>query len=163
MTEKISLWSKNYYNSKNLIEPTLTNFELFDLLVGNSIGDNEILLQNNKGNKFTHIKNPIFMPFEVKGLNTYVGTHNYGESGAYRWPPAYQKKMVDLGFDADEILMHHTLSHSYQGLLRSSLRTGAYNNNIVYLPTKAMAQNMRNLFFPNATVEQIEEANYFFK
>ena len=159
------LWSKNYYNQQNKVEPSITNFELFDMLVGNSIGEEKILLQNNKGNKFKYVKNPNWMPFEVKGLNQYSDTLHYAEGGAYIWPPAYQNQMTALGFDSDEILLNKTLDHAYQGLMRGSLRNGTFNNNnnIIFLPTEKMAQNMRNIYFPNAILKQIEAAEYFFK
>jgi len=157
-----SPWSKNYYNEPNKIESTVTNFELYDMLVGLTIGEEEILVQNNIGNPFKHIKNMIQMNFEIKGLNKYNNYAHYAESGAYNVPPACNKKMTDLGFDMEELQLHHALSHAYQGFLRSSIRNNIFLNNIMFLPTEQMAMNMRNIYFPNAAVSQIEGAKYFF-
>jgi hypothetical protein len=155
------LWSKKYYNSINGVAK-VSNFELYDLLVSNDIGSEPILLQSNKGNPFVHIKNPVQMPYEIKGLNQFDSYSHYCESGAYNMPPVCFQKMENLGFDMVELQLNHALSHAYQGLLRGSLRHGGFSNNIVYLPTEQLAYAMRNIFFPMAEVKQIEGAEIFF-
>jgi hypothetical protein len=156
-------WSKTFYQQKNSKEPSYTNFELFDLLVSGSIGDEPILLQNNKSNKFRRISNPINMPYEIKGLNQYAKYNHYAEGGAYNWSPAYQSRMTALGFDCEELMLHQALSKIYQGITRTSIRNGEFHDNIVFVPTKKMAQNLRNLYFPNAKIEQIENSDLFFR
>ena len=61
-------WSKSYYNSINEVAG-ISQFELYDLLVSETIGNEPILLQNNKGNPFKYIQKPIYMNFEVATAN----------------------------------------------------------------------------------------------
>lgn len=154
-------WSKSYYNSINEVAG-ISNFELYDLLVSESIGNEPILLQSNKGNPFKYIKKPIFMNYEVKGLNKFNEYSHYCESGAYNCPPACINRMNLLGFNMEEIQLHNSLSHLYQGLTRTSIRDGVYSNNIVFVPTEQMAQNLKNIYFPNSIVGQLENACFFF-
>lgn len=153
-------WSKSYYNSINEVAG-ISQFELYDLLVSETIGNEPILLQNNKGNPFKYIQKPIYMNFEVRGINKFDKIHSYCESGAYNMTPACFAKMEKLGFDISEIQLHNSLSHLYQGMMRSNLRNGEFNNNVVFVPTEQMALNLRNIYFPNGKVEQIENGEFF--
>ena len=157
-----SPWSKNYYNTANTISPDVTNFELYDSLVGSSIGNTPILTQSNIGMPFKHISNKIDLPYEIRGMNQFSKYDHYTTCGAFNMPPSCALKMEHLGFDVDELQLQHALNLSYQGLMRGSLREGKFNNNTVYLPTEQLALLMRNIYFPNAKVSRIEGSEYFF-
>ena len=146
-------WSRTFYIKKHHLKPVMHHW--MDA-VRRDIGTQNILVQSNAAQPWpTDMRNKIELPFKSEGLNKYTETHHYAEAGAYNWSPDFTNRLKALGFDTDDIQLHRAVNHAYQGAMRTSLRLGQDNSSVIYVPTKAMAEMLRSLYFPNATVERV--------
>jgi hypothetical protein len=168
--DEYPVWSKSFYSRQVMtIKPSeqeINYLKLFTDLIKSVTGKKKIGIQENKS--FTLDVNvtglnKTIIPFKSEGLNKYSKIDHYAELGAYLYTPEQKNMLQVMGYDVDEVQMVKSISHAYQGSLRTSLREGKDKNNMIFLPTKAMAELFKERFFPNAELIRFKHAEVFFE
>jgi len=159
-------WSISHGN-KMYKDSGKTNSQIYMDLIHENIGDDTILVQNNKDKEWKKEMNIVQLPFNAEGLNDpkYISVHNYAESGAYNFTPEFIEILKIEGVENVEALQfRRQVNHIYQGFMRSSARTNEANsfNHKIFVPTKKIANELSLKFFENAVINQLSSKNSFY-
>jgi hypothetical protein len=158
-------WSVSYY--KQSYNNAMSNLDVYMALVKENNREDSILVQNNKNNTWIPELKRVQLPYNAEGLNKekFTQVHNYSECGAYNFTPERLSIMqIEHIPHADKLQLRRMVLHNYQGFMRSSARTENANKFLhrIFVPTEKIATELKNNFFPNASVQQMTTKNVLY-